>query len=269
MIDVDDEVVDFEVAQVREERLGRGATAFRRAAFLFEDVGFGPDLQSGVGRRNPRDRPLTDEHRRVAHLPRALDRNGKDVGVLEQLDRPLGAAGSCRHEERRLAVVPEPADFRHPVRDAAAHLDRRLTTNAMRGQGIGTSAGFGIWDSGFVSSSNPSCSRFVAVARRASTSVQWANSSDGDGASTTVGRRPGTASALQVRPLHQQIRIVLVSAQLAPLLGGQLVLFVAGVRAFGACRIRVAALDLLEQFEGVRFDLVQFRDDYAPLARAT
>ena len=47
VIDVHDEVVDFEIAEIREERLRRRAPPLRGAPFFLEDVGLGVDLQTG------------------------------------------------------------------------------------------------------------------------------------------------------------------------------------------------------------------------------
>ena len=94
MIDVDDEIADLQVAQIRQERLGRRATPIGRAPLLVEDVRFGVDLQPGVRQpESPRQIARGDQHRRVSRIVGPLDRNGEDVVFLEQLDRPLGTAG--------------------------------------------------------------------------------------------------------------------------------------------------------------------------------
>ena len=133
VIDVDDEVADLQVAQVREKRLGGRAPALRRAALFFEDVGFGVDLQSGVGQpeaaRQIADR---DEHRRVTRVLGALHRDGEDVVLLQQLDRPFGPAWRRRDEQRRFALAAKPSNLRHPIRHATVHLHARLTSNVER-----------------------------------------------------------------------------------------------------------------------------------------
>ena len=116
MVDVDDEIADLQVAQVREERLGRGAAALRRAALFLEDVGFGVDLQARVRQpeaaRQPADR---HEHRRIPRVLGALDRHREDVVFLEQLDGALGPARRRGDEQRRLAAVAQLADLGDPV----------------------------------------------------------------------------------------------------------------------------------------------------------
>ena len=48
VIDVDDEVADLQIAQVREKSLGRGAAPFGRATLFLEDIGLGVDLQARI-----------------------------------------------------------------------------------------------------------------------------------------------------------------------------------------------------------------------------
>ena len=110
--------------------------ALGRAALFLEDVGFGVDLQAGVGQPEAaRQRADRHEHGGIARVLGALDRNREDVVFLEQLDRsarrgPRVAATN----ERRLALVAKPTDLRDPVGDAALQLDRRLTSHVLHRQ---------------------------------------------------------------------------------------------------------------------------------------
>ncbi len=135
MIDVDHEVADLEVAEVREKRLGGGAAPFGRATLLLEDVGLGVDLQPGVGQPEAaRQRADGHEERRVAGIFGALDRDGEHALFLQQLDRPFGSPGRGRDEQGRVAVLAKPADLGHPVLDAALELDRRLAAHVLQRQ---------------------------------------------------------------------------------------------------------------------------------------
>ena len=104
VVDVNDEVADLQIAQIRKECLGRRATPFGRASLLFEDVGFRIDLQAGVGKTEAaRQRSDRDEHHRVARVFGALHRNGEDVVLLQQLDRALGSTRCGGDEQHGLA----------------------------------------------------------------------------------------------------------------------------------------------------------------------
>ena len=117
VVDVDDEIADLEIAQIRKKRLGRGAPALGRAALLLEDVGFGVDLQARVGQPEPARQPADrHEHRRVARVVGALDRNREDVVFLEQLDRPLGAARRSRRRTASSRPRRAAAESRPPSR---------------------------------------------------------------------------------------------------------------------------------------------------------
>ena len=161
VIDVDDEIADLQIAQVGEKRLGRRPAPLRRAPLLLEDVGFGVDLQAGVGQPEAARQPADGhQHRGVPRVVGALDRNGEHVVLLEQLDRALGAARRRGDEQRRLAVVAQAPDLGDPVGDAAVHLDGRLAADADARQrrpdsGAGGSA---------ASSSSPSCAQSASRA---------------------------------------------------------------------------------------------------------
>src|SRR5207237_5468732 len=91
----------------------------------------------------------------VARVFRAFNRYREDVVLLQQLDGPLGAAGSRGDEQRRIAVVPEAFDLGHPFGNPTAHLDGGLASNAMRGKlgaggwGLGA-GGWGLGNRGVV-----------------------------------------------------------------------------------------------------------------------
>ena len=163
VVDVDDEVADLEVAQVGEKRLRRRAAPLGRAPLLLEDVGLGVDLQARVRQAEAaRQRADGDEHRGVARVLGALDRDGEDVVLLQQLDRALGAARRRRDEQHRLALVAQAADLGDPVGDAPLELDRRLAADLARARRRSRAA-----------------RARVACAKRASTASQSAKSSAG------------------------------------------------------------------------------------------
>ncbi len=130
VIDVNDEVADFQVPQIGEKRLRRRSAALRCAPVLFEHVGFGVDLERCVRQpetaRQPADR---HQHRRVARIVGAFDRHREEVVLLQQLDGAFGAAGRGGDEERGFALFAEAPNLVHPVRDAASQLDRRLAAD--------------------------------------------------------------------------------------------------------------------------------------------
>ncbi len=149
VIDVDDEVADFEVAKIGEKRFRRRAAPLGRAALLFEDVRLRKNLQAGVGETEAaRQAADGDEHGGVPRVFGALHGDREDVVFLQQLDRPLGASRGGRHEQHRLALVSQATNLGHPIRHAASQLDRGLAADRPRRKGLGN-AGFGIWDSGF------------------------------------------------------------------------------------------------------------------------
>ena len=120
VIDMDDEVADLEVAQIREERLAGRPPAIRRSTLFFEDVRFREDLKAGVGQPEAA-REGTDGHE-DGGVPRvfgALDRRGEDLVLLQELDGPLRSTGRRGHEQDGLARLSEPANLRDPVGDAA------------------------------------------------------------------------------------------------------------------------------------------------------
>jgi hypothetical protein len=90
---MDDEVADFQVAEVGNERpVGRSAP-LEGLAFLFEQVGFG-EHEKARGRQmeSARETPDRDEHRGVLEIVGLRDGAGPDVVVREEFDRPLRAS---------------------------------------------------------------------------------------------------------------------------------------------------------------------------------
>ena len=94
VIDVHDQVVHFQIAEVGEERAGGRPPALMNLALLLEDVGLGPDLQRRV--RQPetaREVARAHEHCGCVRICGPLDRNREDLVIGQQLDGPLGTAG--------------------------------------------------------------------------------------------------------------------------------------------------------------------------------
>ena len=131
VVDVDDEIVDLQVAEIGEERAGgRPPPLLVRLPLFFEDVGLGPELESGLREPEPaRQVPDAHEDGRGADILGALDRRRVDLVVGEQLDRALGAPRRVGDEDNRVAGLTPAADLGRPVRDTAGELERRLTGN--------------------------------------------------------------------------------------------------------------------------------------------
>jgi len=133
MIDVDDEITNFQVAEIREEGGRRGAPALVNFPLLLEDVGLRPELESRFRQpESAREVPRPDQHAGPVGVLGALDRHGEDVVVGEHLDRPLGTAGCIGDEEDGVAALAAAPDFGRPVLHAAIELHRRLTRHMMR-----------------------------------------------------------------------------------------------------------------------------------------
>ena len=133
VIDVDDQVADLQVAQVREKSLAGRSSALRRTALFLEDVGFGVDVQSGVGQPEAaREMADRDQDRCVTRVLGPLHGHGEQVVLFQQLDRPFGPAWRRGDEQRRFAFAAKPPNLRHPIRHAAVHLHARLTSNVER-----------------------------------------------------------------------------------------------------------------------------------------
>ena len=135
VVDVDDAVPRLQVAEVGEERPGGVGPALAHPPFFVEDVGLGEDLQARVGQAEPAgELPRRHQQGRPVGLVGAVDGEGGEVVVGEQLDDPLGPAGGPRDEERRVAALAAPGDLGRPVADPPVHLDDRLARHVVRGR---------------------------------------------------------------------------------------------------------------------------------------
>ncbi len=135
VVDVDDEIADLEIAEIREERRRQRALARRAAAVtvLFEDVGFGVEREGGVGQaHSAAERADGDQHRPGAHLAGAGRLLGADVVVGQHLDGAFGAALSFGHEHDRIAGSAAVPYFLHPVGNPAVEPLRRLGGDVAR-----------------------------------------------------------------------------------------------------------------------------------------
>src|SRR5689334_490045 len=120
---MDNEVADFQVAQVREERLGEVAALLRRLPLLFEDVGLDIDLKLGVAEpESPRQ--LADAHQngRGMRVLGAINGNREDLVFLQDLNDSLGKSGTASYEQHRVAALTRLPKVRHPVLHATTEL---------------------------------------------------------------------------------------------------------------------------------------------------
>ena len=133
VVDVHDEVADFEIAQIGEERArGRPASLLRPAALLFEDVGLGVYRQLAVRQAETAGQvPDGDEQRREVRVLGAIGRRGDDLVVACELDHPLGASGGGRHEDRLFAVAATLPQRVDEVLDTSLELGHDLTAHVM------------------------------------------------------------------------------------------------------------------------------------------
>ena len=99
VVDVDDEVADLQIAEVGQERARRGAAPLVDLPLFLEDVGLGPELERGSGRRKPRERWPT----RRAPMPCARPRRARSAPRRPRsrraARRALGAALRVRDED--------------------------------------------------------------------------------------------------------------------------------------------------------------------------
>ena len=145
VIDVDDEVADLEVAEIGEERAGRGAAAVRGAALLLEDVGLGEDLQRRLRQAEAARQAAGGDEQRggVRHLGARLhgvapvrvheDGDGDQVVVAQDFDGALGAARRGGDEQHGLPRQPPALDLLRPIGHAPAELDGGLAGEGLDG----------------------------------------------------------------------------------------------------------------------------------------
>ena len=137
VIDVHDQVVDFEIAQVREERLRDRAVPVSLAldlrALFLEDVRLGDDLQLGARQPEPfRQLPDGDVHRDVEQLVGAIDEDAAKAVFGQQLGRALRPPFGAGDEQHGVAALAHALDLGDPFLDAAAELDGGLTSDVQR-----------------------------------------------------------------------------------------------------------------------------------------
>ena len=146
VVHVDDEVAHLEIAQVGEEcrRQRPLAVRCRPAPFLLEDVRFGVELESGVGKTEAaREQPFGDEHRALDTLIGLRRRQRPDVVVAQQFHGALGPAVRARHEQDRFPAIAALPKIRDPIRDAplellrGLHGDVQCASLAFRGRSLG------------------------------------------------------------------------------------------------------------------------------------
>ena len=128
VIDMDDQVADLEIAQVGQERLRQIAPLLGRSALLLENIRLRVQLQRTAGETEAaRERADGDEHPGRMDVFGAFDRNGDDLELVKDFDRPLGASGTVGNEQHRVAAIAGLPNVGDPVADATAEFERGLT----------------------------------------------------------------------------------------------------------------------------------------------
>jgi hypothetical protein len=118
VVHMDDEIADFEIAEVRQERAARGAAPLQRPSLLLEEIGFRKNAQVPVREIEPTgDSPGRDQHRGTLKGVGVGHRSCADLVVREELNRPFGASGRRGHEDHAVASDAGASDLFHPVRD--------------------------------------------------------------------------------------------------------------------------------------------------------
>ena len=128
VIDVDDQVIDFQIAEVGKEGACRGASALVSLALFLEDIRLGPELERRLGQAEPaREVADADEHGGGPHFFGPFNGRRVDLVVGEELDGPFGPAVGVGDQHHRLARLTASTNLGNPVGDAARELERRLT----------------------------------------------------------------------------------------------------------------------------------------------
>ena len=124
VVDVDDEVVEFEVAEVGDERAGGRLAAFVNAPFFLEEIGLGKDQQARVHQVEPaRERAGRHEHGGELEVVVLRERACPDLVVAEELDHALGAARRVGDEDDAIAAIARFLDLVDPVVDPPVVLE--------------------------------------------------------------------------------------------------------------------------------------------------
>ena len=128
MVDVNDQVADLQIAQVRQERFGNRAPRASLRALFLEDVRLGNDVKL-CRRKAEAFGELTDgdEDRHVQQLVGAVHHHAAKVVLGEQLHRALGAPFGAGDKHDGVAALAHAAHFRDPFLDSASEFDGRLT----------------------------------------------------------------------------------------------------------------------------------------------
>ena len=136
VVHVDHEIAHFEIAEVRQERLGNGAmpiaAPFDPGPILLEDVRLGDDLKLGTRKAKPlRELTHRDVRRDVQELIGAVDQDAAQAVLGEQFRGSFGPSFGSRHKEHGIPALAHALDLGDPFLDAPAELDRRLTRDML------------------------------------------------------------------------------------------------------------------------------------------
>ena len=127
MVDVHHEVADLEVAQVGQERAGRGTAALGRVPLLLEDIRLGIEHEPAGRQPEPAREPAeADQQRRRMGVLRAVE--GAAITPYSRATSSMRSArpGVSARKSTVSSRSPERTNLRHPVLHAAPELHRRL-----------------------------------------------------------------------------------------------------------------------------------------------